>query len=88
MDQVKIATEVASLAKSVGWRVNETRIARTGSIYVELERNREWVVVRVADHKQVYFRWMTVYSVAPGDLWFEDLEEILKRPYGEVGDIL
>jgi len=88
MNRVKIATEVASLAESVGWRVNETRLASTGSIYVELERNREWVVIRVADHKQVYFRWMTTYSVAPGNLWFEALEGILTKPRGEVGDIL
>jgi hypothetical protein len=88
MNRVKIAADAASLAKSVGWRVNETRIASTGSIYVELVRNKEWVVVRVADHKQVYHRWLTTYSVAPGDLWFEELEGILSKPYGEVGDIL
>ena len=88
MNRVHIAQEVRVLAESVGWYVNETRIASTGSIYVELNRNNEWVVIRVADHKRVYFRWLTCYSIAPGDLWFEDLEEILKRPCGKVGDLL
>lgn len=88
MDTHRIAREVRRLAKSVGWQISEHRFATTGSVYVELNRNREWVVIRVADHKQVYHRWLTTYSVAPGDLFFEELEEILSRPYGEVGDIL
>ena len=88
MNRVDIAREVRVLAESVGWHVNETRIASTGSIYVELDRNDEWVVIRVADHKRVYYRWLICYSIAPGDLWFEDLEEILRRPRGEVGDLL
>lgn len=88
MDLVNISKEVRVLAESVGWKVNETRVASTGSIYMDLVRKDEWCVIRVANHKQVYFRWMVYYSIAPGNLWFEDLEEILKRPYGEVGDIL
>ena len=85
---IKIQKEVVSLARSVGWRVTEVRIASTGSIYIDLNRKDEWVVIRVADHKKVYNRWLTCYSVAPGDLWFEDLEEVLSKPYGTVGDIL
>lgn len=88
MDTQNIALEVRELAESVGWQISEQRFAMTGSIYIELKRNREWVVIRVADHKQVYHRWLTTYSVAPGDLFFEELEEILSRPYGKVGDIL
>jgi len=85
----KIAQEVKALAERVGWRVNETRIASTGSVYVELvRRGQEWVVIRIANHKQVYHRWLITYSIAPGDLWFEELEEILTRPFGEVGDVL
>ena len=85
----KVSEEVKALVKRVGWRISETRVASTGSIYIEIVRNdHEWAVIRVADHKQVYHRWLTTYSVAPGDLWFEELEEILTRPFGEVGDVL
>jgi len=85
---IKIQKEVKSLAESMGWRVVETRIASTGSIYMDLNRKDEWCVIRVADHKKVYNKWLTCYSVAPGDLWFEDLEELLSKSYGKVGDIL
>ena len=85
----RIVEEVKALAKRVGWRVSETRLASTGSIYVELVRDdQEWVVIRVANHKRVYERWLTTYSIAPGDLWFEELEDILTKPFGEVGDVL
>jgi len=85
----EIAQEVKALAKRVGWRVSETRLASTGSIYVELVRDdREWVVIRVADHKQVYQRWLTTISISPGDRWFEELEDILTKPFGDVGDVL
>ena len=60
-----------SLAERVGWVIKEIRTASTGTIYVEMARDgsreKEWVVVRVANHKQVYHRWLTVVSVAPGD---------------------
>ena len=88
MDLVKISNEVKTLAESLGWHVYETRIADTGSIYVELYRGREWVVVRVADHRRVYNRWMTTISLAPGDLWWHELENRLSAYYGTVGDIL
>jgi hypothetical protein len=92
MDIEKNAMEIVELAKSVGWLVKEMKIACTGSVYLDAVRTEgnenEWIVIRVADHKQVYHRWMTTYSVSPGDLWFEDLEEILKGPFGTVGDIL
>jgi hypothetical protein len=84
----KIALEVRKLAESLGWRISEVRVAYTGSTYVELVRENEWVVIRVADHKQVYHKWLTTYSIAPGNLYFEELEDILAKPYGEVGDIL
>ena len=48
----------------------------------------EWIVIRVADHKQVYPGWITTYSVAPCNLWYEELEDVLRRPFGTVGDIL
>jgi len=84
-----VVEEIKVLAERVGWCVDEIRVASTGSTYIELVRDdREWCVIRVADHKQVYYRWLTTYSVAPGDMWFEELEELLLRPFGEVGDIL
>jgi hypothetical protein len=65
------------------------RMASTGSIYMELVRDgREWVVIRIADHEQVYHHWMTTYSLSPRDLFYEDLIEILEKPFGEVGDVL
>jgi hypothetical protein len=64
------------------------RIATTGSIYLELRREREWVVIRIADHGQVYHQWMTTYSLSPRDLYFDEVAEVLGKPYGEVGDIL
>ena len=93
LDMPRIADEVMSLAREVGWTIIERRTASTGSIYIEMARygpdeQREWVVVRVANHKQVYQRWLTVVSVAPGDRWFEELGDILIQPFGDVGDIL
>ena len=85
----EVSDEVKALAESVGWRVRETRLASTGSIYVTLVRDeREWLVIRVANHKQVYQRWLTTISIAPGDRWFEELESILTQPFGTVGDVL
>jgi len=52
---------------------------------------REWVIIRVSDHRQYYFKdYFTTYSVDPSSdgLSFEELEDLLNRPFGEVGDIL
>jgi len=84
----QIVDEVTYLAESVGWTIDHIKIALTGSVYIDIRRDNEWAQIRVSDHKQVYCRWLITYSIAPGDLWFEDLEEILTKPYGEVGDIL
>ena len=88
-----IADDVISLAAGIGWTIKGRKTASTGTIYVEMVRNgpddkNEWVVVRIANHKQVYHRWLTVVSIAPGDRWFEELGEILMQPFGDVGDIL
>jgi len=88
MKNRNVAIEDKDLAESLGWIISETRLASTGSIYIELKRDTEWVVIRVSDHNQVYHKWLTTYSIAPGNLWFDDLPEILTRPYGAVGDIL
>lgn len=88
MDLVKISNEVKDLVERLGWNVFETRIAETGSIYVELYRRREWVIVKVADHKRVYCRWMMTLLLARGDLWWHQLKKVLSARYGTVGDIL
>lgn len=92
MDLEKVRYDVEELVVQSGWIINSTKIATTGSIYVEIVRNRdserEWVVVRVANHKQVYHRWLITYSISPGDMWFEELEEVLLKPFGSVGDVL
>jgi len=88
MNRIKTTNEVIELIKSVGWLVDEVRIASTQSIYIDIRRNNEWCTIRVADHKQVYHKWLTTYSISHGNLWLEDLEDILSQPYGEVGDIL
>jgi hypothetical protein len=86
---VGMAKEVANVARQLGWKVDQTRIASTGSIYVELVRDgREWVVVRVADHAQVYHRWLKTYSISPMEFHVEDMKDILGMPFGEVGDVL
>lgn len=85
----RVAIEVMELAERVGWLVRSKKTASTGSVYIELVRDgREWLVVRVANHKQVYHHWITTISIAPGDLWFEELEFILAKPFGTVGDVL
>jgi len=89
MDLARIVEEVKALVESKGWHVRELRVASTGSVYLDIVRDgTEWCVVRVADHKMVYKRWLITYSLAPGDLWWEELEEILDKPFGDVGDIL
>ena len=88
MDLGRISIEIEEIARSLGWTVKEKRVANTGSIYIDLNREDEWCVIRVADHKQVYFKWLTTYSLAPGNLYFEEVEAILAKPYGEVGDII
>jgi len=84
----QVMYEVIQLTESVGWQIDKIKIALTGSVYIDIRRDREWAQIRIADHKQVYHKWLITYSIAPGDLWFEDLEDILRQPYGEVGDIL
>jgi len=84
----QVMYEVIQLTESVGWQIDSIKIALTGSVYIDIRRDNEWAQLRIANHKQVYYKWLKTYSIAPGDLWFEDLEEILTRPYGQVGDIL
>lgn len=84
-----IAESVAKEAKRFGWKQTEIKIASTGTIYVELVRNgREWVVIRAANHRQVYHRWLTTYSLSPFENSFDDIINILSKPFGTVGDVL
>ena len=84
----RCAREIEVLAVKLNWTIVEIRVAETGSTYIELRRSNEWVTIRVSNHKQVYHKWMMTYSFAPGDLFYEQIEQILSRPYGEVGDVL
>ena len=88
MDLRKISENIEDSARKKGWIVKEKRIAPTGSIYIDINRQDEWCVIRIADHKQYYFKWLTIYSLSPGNLYFEEVEKILAKPYGEVGDII
>ena len=91
MDLPLIADEITIEAKKLGWKRSETRLASTGSVYIELIRGecvKEWVVIRIADHKQFYHHWLTTYSMSPVEFTFDEILEILGKPFGEVGDIL
>lgn len=87
----EIAKEVVELAIRVGWNREAITVASTGSIYIDLTRKRgeekEWVVIRVADHKQFYHRWLTTYSHSPYEYDDEMLIELLSKSFGEVGDV-
>jgi hypothetical protein len=93
-EEVKeVAVELTHEAIQLGWTREETRIASTGSIYIELSRRcgdkREWVMIRVADHKQVYdSQWIMIYSWSPYEYDEGMIRDILSGPFGEVGDIL
>ena len=58
MNNGDVAVEVVQIANRLNWKRESTVLASTGSIYIELSREengqKEWVVIRVADHKQVY----------------------------------
>jgi hypothetical protein len=77
------------LADALGWKLEEARIATTGSCYVELSREgREWVVIRVADHPLAYDRWLKTHSISPTELKVAEVRDILSLPLGEAGDLL
>jgi len=84
----RCAGEIEKLVKRLDWTIVEKRVAETGSTYFELRRDNEWVVIRVSNHKQVYHKWLTTYSFAPGDLCYEQIRTILQKPYGTVGDVI
>ena len=84
----RCAGEIELLAVRLNWTIVEKRVAETGSTYFDLRRKDEWVTIRVSNHKQVYHKWLTTYSYAPGDLCYEQIVRILKKPYGEVGDVV
>jgi len=87
-----VVEDVISLAEGMGWKLEERHEASTLTTYLDFSRQedkqKEWIVIRVGDHKSFYPSWVRMYSVAPGDLWFEELPEILQGSFGNVGDIL
>ena len=85
----KNAYDIEIIANELGWVTEEFKVAQTNSIYITLVRDgREWVVIRISDHKQVYHHWLTTYSISPGNLYFDDMVELLKLPFGKTGDIM
>ena len=87
----EVSVELIELAKRVGWDLVEACTASTGTIYIELTRRqgklKEWVVIRVATHKQVFFHWMTTYSYSPYEYDEKMIFEVLSKPFGETGDV-
>jgi hypothetical protein len=87
-----IVKAVTDHALSKGWKLEEAKMAGTGSCYVELSRRRkergEWVVIRVADHNQVYPGYIKTYSISPSELTFRYVRRLLSKPFGRVGDVL
>ena len=86
------AEEVSEFAGWLGWERSSIKIAGTGTVYVELVRSQgnktEWLVVRVANHKQVHHKWLRTYSISPCELRLGDIAEILSRKFGEAGDVM
>lgn len=87
----EIAAEIKNIACGLGWNQEDYYIASTGSIYLDLTRKhgeqKEWVVIRIADHKKVYNRWLTTYSWSPYEYNEEMLADVLKGEFGSVGDV-
>ena len=87
-----VVFDVIELCEKTGWVLKSKEIASTGSTYLDIYRTcgeeKEWIVIRIADHKMVYDGWLNTYSISPGNLFFDELEEILTKPFGKVGDIL
>jgi len=86
-----VAAEIEETAERLGWERERTRVASTGSRYIELCRmdggKGEWVVVRVANHKKSRERWLTTLSWSPYELDEAMLYDLLAQPFGKVGDV-
>jgi len=80
--------DTKKLIVKCGWKIRNIKHALTGSYYIEICRINEYCLIRLSDHHQEYHSWFTTYSLAPGDLFYEQLEIILNKPYGQVGDII
>lgn len=90
VDIAKVCFRIEEIILETDWIIDHKIYATTGSVYYELVRDRrEWIVIRVADHAQFYHKYMNTYSVDPTStgVGFEELQEILRKPFGEVGDI-
>jgi L-ascorbate metabolism protein UlaG (beta-lactamase superfamily) len=89
MDLIEIGYSLTKEAENLGWKRDSIKLASTGSIYIELVRDgREWVVIRVSDHKQFYHYWLTTYSLSPYEYDYQGIIDVLYRPFGETGDVL
>ena len=87
----QVAAQLIEIANILDWKMDEVVTASTGTIYIELTRrqgrHKEWVVIRVANHKQVFFHWMTTYSWSPYEYDDDMIFEVLMRPFGKTGDV-
>lgn len=88
---LEVVAELEEMAVRAGWCHEGTKLASTGSAYIELKRRQgtmgEWLVVRVATHKQVYGNWLTTLSWSPYELDERMIAEVLAKPFGEAGDV-
>jgi len=88
----QITNEVSEIVNKLGWHISEKRVAGTGTFYLEIFRTqqnqKEWIVLRIANHKQFYHHWLIVYSISPSEISIEDLNILLQKPFGTIGDIL
>ena len=86
------AEEIVEFAVWLGWECRVFKQASTGTVYIELVRSvatvTEWLVVRVANHKQVHHKWVRTYSVSQYELKLADIAEVLSRGFGQAGDLL
>jgi hypothetical protein len=87
---------VTDYAISSGWKVEEVKMASTGTCYIELSRRKkvgrrkkgEWVMIRLADHNKVYSSFIKMYSISPSEMSMKAVKKILAKPFGEAGDVL
>lgn len=92
LNLAKITDEVSEIILRTEWEIMKRQRADTGTFYLDVMRKvrgkREWAVVRIADHNVAYPGWMILYSVSPSEMSLDDLEDVLRLPFGKVGDIL
>lgn len=87
LDNFEKAEIVRTIIKENNWKIKKKVYASTGSIYYEINRNNEWLIIRIADHKQQYKSFIKTISIDPTPYGYslDDFEEFLKEE--NIGDI-